>query len=94
MQITLTTEPAALNKLFACEANGQRSLSIAPGKGTLTILKAGRHFDAVSDQARRDDIALEASISGQLRLFEFAPSNSLFRTRARVVGVGPQPWPA
>jgi cholesterol oxidase len=80
VQITLTTEPAALNKLFACEANGQRSLSIAPGQGTLTILKAGRHFDAVSDQARREDIALEASISGQLRLFEFAPSNPLFRT--------------
>ena len=80
VQITLTTEPAALNKLFACEANGQRSLSIAPGKGTLTILKAGRDFDAVSDQPRREDIALEASISGQLRLFEFAPSNRIFRT--------------
>lgn len=80
VQITLTTEPTALDKLFACEANGQRSLRIAAGKGTLTILKAGRHFDAVSDQARHDDIALEAGISGQLRLFEFAPSNFVFRT--------------
>ncbi|MCP3446154.1 alpha/beta fold hydrolase [Bradyrhizobium sp. CCGUVB14] len=80
VQITLTTEPTALDTLFACEADGQRSLSIAPGKGTLTILKAGRDFDAVSDQARREDIALEASISGQLRLFEFAQSNWFFRT--------------
>ncbi len=80
VQITLTTEPTALNKLSACEANGQRCLRIAPGKGTLTILNAGRDFDAVSDQPRREDIALEASISGQLRLFEFAPSSPVFRT--------------
>jgi choline dehydrogenase-like flavoprotein len=80
VQLTLTTEPTALSKLFACEAHGQRSLSIAPGKGTLTILKAGKDFDAVSDQPRREDIALKASISGKLRLFEFAPSNSGFRT--------------
>jgi choline dehydrogenase-like flavoprotein len=89
VQITLTTAPTALDKLFACEAHGQRSLSIAPGKGTLTILKAGKDFDAVSDQARREDIALEASISGQLRLFEFAQSNWLFRTaRALLAWVG------
>jgi cholesterol oxidase len=80
VQLTLTTEPTALSKLFVCEANGQRSLSIAPGKGTLTILKAGRDFDEVSDQPRWEDIALEASISGQLRLFEFAPSYFVFRT--------------
>lgn len=80
VQLTLTTERTALNKLFACEANGQRSLRISPDKGTLTILKPGKDFDAVSDLARSDDIALEARISGQLRLFEFAPSNALLRT--------------
>jgi cholesterol oxidase len=80
VELTLTTEPTALSKLFARETNGQRSLSIAPGKGTLTILKPGKDFDAVSDQALREDIALEASISGKLRLFEFAPSRPVFRT--------------
>jgi cholesterol oxidase len=74
VQITLTTKPTALAKLAACNAQHQRCFKIAPGKGTLTILKPGREFDELSDQPRREDIALEASLSGKLRLFEFAPS--------------------
>jgi cholesterol oxidase len=80
VQLTLTTEPTSVTSLVACRAEGQRGFRIAPGKGTLTLLKPEMNFDPVSDQARRDDIALEASISGQLHLFEFAASNSCLRT--------------
>jgi cholesterol oxidase len=82
MQLTLTTQPTAVTDLIthqAPEPPKVRGFEIARGKGKLTILKPGRDFDRVSDMASSDDVALEALVSGQLRLFSNEPSNPFLR---------------
>jgi len=84
LELTLTTEPAAVTNLIAHQSAGLRGFSIARGKGKLTILKTGTNFDLASDQAKTDRIALEAEVSGELRLFALEASNPCLRT-ARAV---------
>jgi cholesterol oxidase len=80
VELTLTTEPAAVAHLIAHLPAELRGFRIAPGKGKLIILKAGTDFDAVADQPNIDHIALEAEISGELRLFALEASNPILRT--------------
>lgn len=78
VEITLTTEPVKLRDLFERNAGTRRSFKIC--KGQLRILCPGRGFDAISDKQRPDDVALEASLSGSLRLFDYANTRRIPRT--------------
>ena len=77
IELTLTTKPVELAKLFAHQVKDGRCLPIAQGR--LRILREGQDFDSISDQARPDDVALEAEISGTMRLFDFEVSHPLVR---------------
>jgi choline dehydrogenase-like flavoprotein len=80
LQLTLTTRPTAVADLIAQNASKLRGFEIVSGKGNLTILRTGENFDSVSDMASSDNVALEALVSGQLRLFALEPSNPYLRT--------------
>jgi choline dehydrogenase-like flavoprotein/pimeloyl-ACP methyl ester carboxylesterase len=80
VQLTLTTQPTTVTDLIAHNESRLRGFEIASGKGALTILRSGEDFDLVSDMASPDNVALEALVSGQLRLFAVEPSNPYLRT--------------
>ncbi|VIO73308.1 Cholesterol oxidase [Bradyrhizobium ivorense] len=69
VQLTLTSKPAAISDLIADRPETLRGFRIDSGKARLQILKPGTDYDPVSDQADPDNIALEAEVSGELRLF-------------------------
>ena len=78
VEVTLTTKPVVLSDLFSLRAPGGRSLPIADGR--LRILRAGKQFDPIADQAYESDVAVEAEISGTLRLFDREESGPVGRT--------------
>ncbi|RZN10796.1 hypothetical protein CWO91_11380 [Bradyrhizobium genosp. SA-3] len=69
VQLTLTSEPAAISDLTAYRPNKLRGFQINSSKARLQILKPGKNYDPVSDKADPRDVALEAEVSGELRLF-------------------------
>jgi cholesterol oxidase len=77
VELTITTKPVELAKLFSHQVKDGRCLPIA--RGRLRILREGRDFDTISDQVRQDDVALDAEVSGTLRLFDFEASHPLVR---------------
>ena len=85
VELTLTTEPVALDTLMTHQAPAAgRTLRVdqakddRPAKGRLRILRASP--DAVNDQSSDVDVLLEAEISGTLRVFAFENSRSSCRT--------------
>ncbi len=80
VQLTLTTEPAEVSELITYRSDTPRGFRITPTKARLLVLKPGEDFDPVSDQADPAHVALEAEISGQLRLFSIETSNRYLRT--------------
>jgi choline dehydrogenase-like flavoprotein/pimeloyl-ACP methyl ester carboxylesterase len=78
VELTLTTKPVVLADLYALRTPGGRCLPIAQGR--LRILREGKEFDPIADQAYESDVALEAEISGSLRLFDLEESRPLRRT--------------
>lgn len=78
VEVTLTTRPVVLSDLFSLQMPGGRGLPIAEGR--LRILRAGKRFDPVADKAYESDVALEAEISGTLRLFNRERSGPVIRT--------------
>jgi choline dehydrogenase-like flavoprotein/pimeloyl-ACP methyl ester carboxylesterase len=87
IEITLTTEPKEVATLFSRTARAERCLTVPaaspekPAQGKLRILQAGTEFDPVSDEPRKaDDVALEAEISGKLKIFALEQSDPFWRT--------------
>ncbi|CAN7757559.1 alpha/beta fold hydrolase [Mesorhizobium sp. LjNodule214] len=83
VELTLTTKPVVLADLYTQQPPKGRCLPIANGR--LRILREGKEFDPVADQAYESDIALEAEISGSLRLFDLEESRPLQRTLRAVL---------
>jgi cholesterol oxidase len=85
VEITLTTKPATIASLIGHEAPEGRKLEIPAAtdggvpRGRLLILHAGKTFDPISHEPDKDDVALTAEISGDIRLF------GISRPRLRVV---------
>ncbi|MBZ9810311.1 MULTISPECIES: GMC family oxidoreductase N-terminal domain-containing protein [unclassified Mesorhizobium] len=77
VELTLTTKPVALADLFALQTPRGRCLPIAHGR--LRVLRAGKEFDPIADQAYESDVALEAEISGSLHLFDLEESRPVPR---------------
>ena len=80
VQLTITTQPANVADLIAHQASQLRGFKIPADRCNLTILRSGKEFDRVSDLASPNDVALEAMVSGQLRLFAHEPSDPYLRS--------------
>ncbi|TPJ71235.1 GMC oxidoreductase [Mesorhizobium sp. B2-7-1] len=78
VEVTITTKPVVLSDLFSSQTPEGRRLRIADGR--LRILRAGKRFDPVADKAYEADVAVEAEISGTLRLFDREESGPVTRT--------------
>ena len=81
VEITLTTDPTPIADLMAHASPGGRRLTIPPpatpdhpAKGRLIILAADATYDPIADLPDDKDIAVEAEISGSMRLFALEPS--------------------
>ncbi|TPK58677.1 MULTISPECIES: GMC oxidoreductase [unclassified Mesorhizobium] len=77
VELTLTTKPVVLTDLYALQTPRGRCLPIAHGR--LRILRAGKEFDPIADQAYESHVALEAEISGSLHLFDLEKSRPVPR---------------
>jgi pimeloyl-ACP methyl ester carboxylesterase len=87
IEITLTTQPKEVATLFSHSAHEERCLIVPaatsekPAQGRLRILKTGIEFDPVSDEpCQAGDVALEAEISGKLKIFALEQSHPFWRT--------------
>lgn len=81
VEITITTDPAAIADLIAHRApkDGRRLIippaaNGRPAKGRLRILEAGATYDPISDIPSDPSAVFEAEISGAMRLFALESS--------------------
>ena len=88
VEITLTTDPVAIDRLVAHQSKDGRYLTISPASnvrpagGRLRVLTANATFDPISDEPVDSDVELEAEISGTISLFALEAS-SLTQRRLR-----------